>query len=101
MLLLRAEAHDVLDAGTVIPAPVEDHDFACRWEVLDVSLEEDLGLFAVGRRRQCDHFEDARAQPLGQRADRASFAGAVAALEHDDDAQALLLDPVLKMAQPT
>src|ERR1700716_2271919 len=28
VLLGRAEAHDVFDAGPVVPAPVEDHDLA-------------------------------------------------------------------------
>ena len=65
----------------------------------DVALHVDLRLLAVRRRRQGDDPEDARAHPLGERADRAAFAGAVAALEDDDDPQALLLDPVLQMAQ--
>ena len=100
VLLLRAEAHDVLDAGAVVPAPIEDDDFASRGEMLQVALHVDLRLFAIGRRRQGHHPENARAQPLGQRADRPALTGTVAALEHDDDAEALLLDPVLEMAQP-
>ena len=57
-------------------------------------------LLAVGRRRQGDHPEDARADTLGDGADRPALAGPVTSLEHDDDAQALLLDPSLQVAQP-
>ena len=46
-----------------------------------------------------DDPEHARADALGDRLDRAALAGAVASLEHDDDAQALVLDPVLQVAQ--
>ena len=41
----------------------------------------------------------ARADPLGQRPDGAAFARGVAALEDDDDAQPLVFDPLLEMAQ--
>ena len=101
VLFLRAEAHHVLDAGAVVPAAIEDDDFAGRGEVLQVALHVDLGLLAVRGRRQGDDPEDARAETLGDRANRAPLAGAVTAFEHDDDAQALFLDPALQMAQPT
>ena len=99
VLLLGAEAHDVFDAGAVVPAAVEDHDLAGGREVLDVALHVHLRLLAVGRRRQRDDAEDARADPLGDRLDRAALAGGVAALEDDDDAQALGLDPFLQVAE--
>ena len=50
-------------------------------------------------RRQRDDAEDARADALGEGADGAALAGGVAALEDDDDAQALVLDPLLELAQ--
>ena len=31
--------------------------------------------------------------------DRPAFSGGIAALEHDDDAQALILDPILQMTK--
>ena len=93
MLLLRAKAHHVLDAGAVVPTAVEDHDLAGRRKVLHVTLHVHLRLFAVGRRRQRDDAEDARADSLGDGADRAALAGSVAAFEDDDYAQALVLDP--------
>ena len=43
--------------------------------------------------------EHARADALGDRLDRAAFAGRVAPLEDDDDAQSLGLDPLLQDAE--
>ncbi len=48
---------------------------------------------------QRDHAEDARADALGDRADRAALAGAVAAFEQDDHAKALVLHPGLQVAE--
>ena len=95
----RAEAHDVFDAGAVVPAPVEDHDFAAGGKALDIALHVHLALLAVGRRRQRDDAEDARADPLGDGLDRAALARRVAPLEHDDHAFAGLLDPILQVAE--
>src|SRR5262249_40275503 len=44
MLLVSAEAHDVLNARPVIPAAVEDHDLARRRKVRDVALQIQLSL---------------------------------------------------------
>jgi hypothetical protein len=96
MLLLRAETHDVLDAGPVVPAAVEDHDLAGRRQVRNVALQIQLSLLPVRWRRQCHDAEHARTDPLGNGLDRSAFAGGVAALEHHDHAQALLFDPVLQ-----
>jgi hypothetical protein len=49
---------------------------------------------------QGDDPEHPWAHALGQRANRSSFSGAIATFEHDDDAQALLLDPALEMTEP-
>ena len=94
---LGAEAHHVLDAGAVVPAAVEDHDLARGREVLDVALHVHLRLLAVRGRGQRHEAEDARADALGDGLDRAALAGRVAALEDDDDAQALVLDPLLQV----
>src|ERR1700730_2886538 len=99
VLLARAEAHDVFDAGAVVPAPVEDHDLAAGREALDIALHVHLALLAVGRRRQCLDAENARADPLGDGLDRAALARRVAPLEHDDHAFAGLLDPILQVAE--
>ena len=99
MLLGRAEAHDVFDAGAVVPAAVEDHDLAAGRKVLDVALDVHLALLAVRRRGQGDDAKDARAHPLGDRLDGSALAGSVATLENDDDPLVLLLDPGLEMAK--
>ena len=65
----------------------------------DVTLQEQLRLFAVGRRGQGDDAEHARAHLFGDRLDRAALAGGVPALEQDDDPELLRLHPFLQMAQ--
>ena len=99
VLLLRAKAHHVFDAEAVIPTAVEDDDLARRREVRHVTLHIHLRLLAIGRRRQRDGAKHAGADPFGQGANGAAFARGVAALEDDDHAQALVFDPLLKMAQ--
>src|SRR5215471_729429 len=51
------------------------------------------------RRRQRHHAEHARADAVNYGLDGATLAGGVAALEHHDHPQPLLLDPVLQRAQ--
>ena len=96
-----AEPHDVLDAGAVVPAAVEDHHLAGGGEVLHVPLKVHLRLFPVRRRREGHHPEHARADALGQRLDGAAFPCPVAPLQHDDDAHALFFDPRLQVDSPT
>ena len=99
MLRLRAEAQHVFDAGPVVPAAVENHDLAGRRGVLEVALHVELGLLAVGRRRQRDHAEHAMADALGDRLDHAALAGGVAPFEDHDHPLAVFLDPILQGAQ--
>ena len=40
MLLTRDEAHDILDPSAIIPAAIEDNDFASRGETFKVALKE-------------------------------------------------------------
>lgn len=44
-LLWRAELHDALNTGTVIPGAVEGDEFAGRWEKLHIALEIPLATF--------------------------------------------------------
>ena len=99
VLFLGAEAHHMFHAGTVVPAAIEDHDFSGRGKMSEVTLYVDLGLLAVGGRRQRYEPEGARADALGQGADRSALAGSVAAFEDDDDPLAGRLDPVLQGAE--
>ena len=95
----RAEAHDIFDAGAVVPAAVEDHDFAAGRELLDIALHEQLGFFPVGRRGQGADTEHPRADLFGHGLDGAALAGGVAAFEDDDHLQLLGLHPFLEMAK--
>ena len=100
-LLKRAEFHHPLDAGAVVPAAIEDHDFARGRQMPHVALNIHLRLLALGRRRQRDDAIDARADALGDRLDDAALAGAVAAFEQDHDFQSLGDDPELQLDQFT
>ena len=95
----RAEAHDIFDAGAVVPAAVEDHDLAAGRKLLDIALQEQLGFLAVGRRGQGADTENPRAHLFGKGLDGAALAGGVASLEQDDHLQLLGLDPFLQMAK--
>ena len=94
-LFLRAEAHDPLDAGPVVPAAVEDDDLARGREMRHVALDVHLRLLALGRSGQGHDPEHPRAHPLGDPLDRAALAGRVPALENDADLRAGGLHPLL------
>ena len=64
-----------------------------------VALRIHLRLFALGRRRQGDDPEDARADALGDRLDRTALAGAIAPFEDDADLQSLGDDLFLQLHQ--
>jgi hypothetical protein len=98
-LLGRAESHDVLDAGAVVPAPVEDHDLATRRKALDIALHVHLALLAIGWRRQRHDAKDSRAHALGDGLDGAALARRVAPFQHDDHALAVGADSILRVAE--
>src|SRR5262249_28776486 len=98
-VFFRAKAHHALDAGTVVPAAVEDHHFARGGQVWQGALDVHLALLPLAWRGQRDHAEHARTQPLGDRLDAAPLAGAVAALEHHADLEPLVLHPLLELDQ--
>src|SRR6185436_20728384 len=80
VLVRRAEAHDVLDAGAVVPGAVEQDHLSGRRQVRDVALEVPLAALALGRRAERDDPDDARVGLLGDALDRAALARRVAAL---------------------
>ena len=49
--LLGTEAHNTLDAGTVVPAAIKNNDLAARGKMRQVALHVHLGFFAIGWRR--------------------------------------------------
>jgi hypothetical protein len=86
-------------AGAVVPAAVEDHHFTRCRQVRHIALAVHLGLLALGRRRQRNDAEDARAHAFGDGLDGAALARAVTALEDDADLQALVHHPLLQRHQ--
>src|SRR5262249_32626749 len=96
---LAHKSHDVLDTGTIVPAAVKDHDFACCRELLDVSLGKHLSLLPLRRRGEGDNSEDPWTYPLGHSPDGAAFTCRVASFEQYDDPQAFLFGPFLQPAQ--
>ena len=55
VLLLRAEAHDRLHHGAVVPASIEENDLSGVRKVLDVALHVQLGALGCGRLTQSHH----------------------------------------------
>jgi hypothetical protein len=94
-----AEAHHPLDAGAVVPGPVEENDLARRRQVLHVALEVPLPAFASVGLFQRHDARLARVQVLHEPLDRAALAGRVAAFEQHDEFLAGLLDPFLHLQQ--
>ena len=97
VLVRRAEAEHLLDAGAVVPAPVEQDDLAGGGQVRDVPLEVPLGAFALGGLGERRDAGDARVRVLRDPLDRPALAGRVAPLEDDDDPGSRLRDPVLHL----
>lgn len=75
VFLFGAEAHDVLDSGTVVPAAIKENHFACSGEVLDVALEIPLGLLAAVWCGEGGDPADAGVEALGHALDDAAFSG--------------------------
>ena len=80
-LVGRAKAHHLLDAGAVVPAAIEQHDFAARRQVLDVALEIPLRALALARVRQRDDAALPRVEQASEHVDGAALAGRIAAFE--------------------
>jgi hypothetical protein len=99
VLLGRAEAHDPLDAGPVVPRPVEHHDLAGIRQVLHIPLEVPLGAFLLGRLLQCDDAGAARVEVLHEPLDGAALARRVTALENEDVPVIVGLAPLLELEQ--
>src|SRR5215469_4039855 len=94
---MGAKAHYALNPGAVVPAPIEDDDFAAGGHFFDVTLSMKLGLLSVGRRRQSNQTKHTRADALQNALNDSAFAGGVAPFEDDDDAGMSRLYPLLKL----
>ena len=80
-LFFRAEPHDAFYPGAVVPAAIEQDDFASCGKVRQVSLHIHLGFFAVRRCRQGDDVKYARTHAFGTRLDCPALASTVSSLE--------------------
>src|SRR6476660_3249998 len=99
MLCLRAEAQHVLDARPVIPAAVEDDNFARGRGMPKVALHVALCLLSVGRRWYCDYAEHSVADAIRDRLNHAALAGGVASFEDHNHPFTMFLNPLLQGAQ--
>src|SRR5437763_15455308 len=95
-LLLGAEPHHPLDAGAVVPAAVEDHDFSSRGKMWNVALGVHLRLLPLCRCGKRNDPEHTRADPLSHRFYSATLTGTVAAFEDNAYPQAFMHYPLLK-----
>ena len=98
-VLLGRVFHHPFDAGAIVPAAVEDHDFASRWQMLHIALQEQLLAFVLAGRTQRNHAKCARADALGHAPDQSALARGIAAFADDDDAGAGFTNPVLQIAE--
>ena len=94
-LFLRRPSHHFLHASPVVPRPVKDHDLARRRQVLQVPLPVPLRLLGLGGLGERDGPQAALVERGREPLDDAALAGGVAALEDDQDLEALVLDPEL------
>src|SRR6185369_5527491 len=95
VLFLATKVHYVLNTGAVVPAPVEDDNFASGGQLFDVALSMELRFLPVGRCGERDDTKDARADALHDAFDDAAFAGSIPSLENDDNAGVRRLNPLL------
>src|SRR4030095_12520044 len=99
VLLFRAEAHHILDAGAVVPGAIEDDDLAGRGKVLEIALDVQLGLLPVGGNGKRRQAEDPWADALGERLEVAPLARRVTSLDDDDHPRPCLDYVLLKDAE--
>src|SRR5262245_24864268 len=81
-IVLGAKADHALDRGTVVRAPMEQHDFAAGRQMRNVTLEIPLCAFAFVRRRQRRDSADPRIEPLGDALDDAALTCGIAPFEN-------------------
>jgi predicted tellurium resistance membrane protein TerC len=99
VLLPRGEPHDIFDPSAIVPAAIEDDDFASRGETFNVALKEQLTFLPIGGGRQGGDAENPWADPLCKRFYGSAFAGSVAAFKHYNDSRTCCFDPVLQTAK--
>src|SRR6516164_7695041 len=83
IFLLCAEAHDAFNAGTIVPAPVEENDLTGRGQLRYVSLKIPLSTLPFGGRGEGDDAADAGVQRICNALDDATLARCIPPLEDD------------------
>src|SRR6516162_3635938 len=81
IFLLCAEAHDALNAGAVVPAPVEENDLTGRGQFRHISLKIPLPALPLGRSGEGDDAADAGVQRICNALDDATLARCIPPLE--------------------
>ena len=74
IFFLRAEAHDALNAGAIIPTSVEENDLTGRGQFGNIPLEVPLPALPLGRSGEGDDTADAGVQRICNALDDATLA---------------------------
>ena len=93
------EPHDALDAGPVVPGPIEERDLTARGELFDVPLEVPLSALGLVGDGKGNVASGARVHVLAHALDRAALAGRVAPLEEQEHTLAARRGPLLHLHQ--
>src|SRR5262249_10504471 len=81
----RAEAHNVFDAGPIVPATVEQYHFMGSRQIRNVALKVPGIPFSVGRHAERNNAGLARTEVLDNPLDRAILPARIPAFKYDDD----------------
>src|SRR6476660_5614359 len=99
LLVLCAEAHDALNAGAVVPAPVEQNDLTGRGQFRYISLEIPLPALPLGRSGEGDNAADAGVQRICNALDDATLARCIPPLEDDAHLETIVPHILLQLDQ--
>src|SRR6516225_4534006 len=99
IFLLCAEAHDALNAGAVVPAPVEQNDLTGRGQFRHISLEIPLPALPLGRSGKGDDAADAGVQRICNALDDATLARCIPPLEDDAHLETIVPHILLQLDQ--
>ena len=97
VFVIIAKAHDALNASTVVPAAIKQHDLACGGQMRHVALKVPLCAFTVVGSGQGSHPANAGVQALRDALDDAAFAGCISAFKQNHNAMAMGHHPVLQL----
>src|SRR5271165_5351246 len=99
IFVLCAEAHDALNAGAVVPAPVEQHDLTGRGQFRYISLEIPLPELPLSRSGESDDAADAGVQRICNALDDATLARCIPPLQDDAHLETVVPHILLQLDQ--